>query len=141
MTVGQAHQHWEALKADRSIERDEGGPASNRRRLAIPSFLVGKDVLEEKESHFTQQEIKQTSALTSQRHTRLNPRELSDVIWRNRWARRDKELRAQPETSRLESQHGACQHALAMGVHKNPQLPTFHLAFVGKLRALLAPGC
>ena len=68
--MGQAYQQWEALKADRSIERDEGGPASCRLRLAVPAYLVGKDMLEEKTSHFTQQEIKHTSILTLQRHTK-----------------------------------------------------------------------
>ena len=52
---------WEALKADKSVARDEGGPPGSRLRLAIPSWIVGKDVLQEKESHYFNHDISQTS--------------------------------------------------------------------------------
>ena len=63
LQLRQAHSTWEALKADKSVDRDEGGPPGSRLRLAIPSWLVGKDVLEQRDSTFVEHELTQSSNL------------------------------------------------------------------------------
>ncbi|CAE7828810.1 unnamed protein product [Symbiodinium sp. CCMP2592] len=71
-TAQKAHQQWEALRANPDTERDEGGPPASRLRLAIPSWLLGKDVLQEKTSHYVDRHVAQSSKAAKRKHEEVD---------------------------------------------------------------------